>query len=536
MADRPHRAVIIYGDGLLIDGPPPSARSPEPSSRISAPADQRTPLEVVDAPALHRVAADGVSGLLALRQLPAHVSAAQREALELAQLLDVFHCAHAPPAPHVPDTQPAAVSSADPSDPSTAAAAASSAAAISWSTNPAPLSDRFIGMEASFLSSSPASLVLARAAGFRTTRLPLAAHPSSSHHLLVTGEPVVDSCDGAAAEAKADAGRGEAAAVESAAAGPVGSGPVAAAAAAVADPSVLAARIVAALGLHREEVPGPPPSAAEREPGEVDLVLVHVRPGDVGAWGGEGGKAAGGLPGGVAAGATEAAAGAVTGAGEGGGEEAGDAGATARQGKELEAWEQAERAIGWVDSLVAALLRWRDGKEGKGAEGKKEGEGPGGEGRTVPDDQSSSARLRAESHLYLAVVFGYGEQGNQQVAGALVQSTTESDQSSQPLLSLPHLAPLTSASSTDSAPPLPPRVPFVPRQSYELRGDEPVKGVRHHHPLLVTRHLPAVTRCDEATRFGMQECLQNGGDRAILADRFIYEVAFKLWRYPKYGA
>ncbi|GJP57927.1 hypothetical protein CLOP_g18763 [Closterium sp. NIES-67] len=135
MADRPHRAVIIYGDGLLIDGPPPSARSPEPSSRISAPADQRTPLEVVDAPALHRVAADGVSGLLALRQLPAHVSAAQREALELAQLLDVFHCAHAPPPAR--SRHPAQIQR------SSTAAAASSAAAISWSTNPAPLSDRY---------------------------------------------------------------------------------------------------------------------------------------------------------------------------------------------------------------------------------------------------------------------------------------------------------------------------------------------------------------------------------------------------------
>lgn len=30
--------------------------------------------------------------------------------------------------------------------------------------------------------------------------------------------------------------------------------------------------------------------------------------------------------------------------------------------------------------------------------------------------------------------------------------------------------------------------------------------------------------------------MQQGGNLAILADRFLYEVAFKLWKAPKYGA
>lgn len=29
---------------------------------------------------------------------------------------------------------------------------------------------------------------------------------------------------------------------------------------------------------------------------------------------------------------------------------------------------------------------------------------------------------------------------------------------------------------------------------------------------------------------------QNGANNAILADRFLHEVAFKLWKAPKYGA
>ncbi|CAI7930885.1 unnamed protein product [Closterium sp. NIES-54] len=534
MADRPHRAVIIYGDGLLIDGPPPASRSAEPSSRISTSAAQRTrtPLETVDAPALHRVAADGVSGLLVLRQLPSHVSAGQREALELAQLLDVFHCALSP----LPQ-QDAVSSTTHPSDPSNpTTAAAPSAPHISWETSPTPLSERFMGMEAAFVSSSPVSLALAHTAGFRTTRLNRAALPSTSHHLLVTGE-FDDPSRSSAAEGNADAGGGEEAGAAAAAV-------AAAAAAAAPDPSVLAARIVAALGLHREEVPGPPPSAAEREAGEVDLLLLHMRPADVAPWGGSAGEnSAGGLP--AAAGEAgeggAGAGGAVTGAGRG------EGGAM-----EGQAWGQAEQAIQWVDSLVAELLRWRDGKAGKGEEGEGE-EGSGGEGTAVSSDVPSSLPLRAQNHLYLAVVLGYGDQGNQQVPPAAVaaaggaaapEKSTEAPWSPVPLRSLPNLAPPPSAAaappavgaSAGGSVPCVLRVPFVPRQSYELRGDEPVEAIRRHHPLLVTRHLPAVTRCDEATRFGMQECIQNGGDRAILADRFIYEIAFKLWRYPKYGA
>ncbi|CAI5463661.1 unnamed protein product [Closterium sp. Yama58-4] len=487
MADRPHRAVIIYGDGLLIDGPPPASLSAEPASAAQR---TRTPLETVDAPALHRVAADGVN-----------------------------------PKPHAATHQQDTSTTTQPSsDPTTAAAP--SAPHISWETNPTPLSERFMGMEAAFVSSSPVSLALARTAGFRTTRLNRAALSSTSRNLLVTGESDDPSCT-SAAEGNTEAGGDKAA----------GAAVAAATAGAVPDPSVLAARIVAALGLHREEVPGPPPSAAEREAGEVDLLLLHVRPSDVASWGPSAGeKSTGGLP--AAAGeagvGVAGAGGAVTGAGRG------EGGAM-----EGQVWGQAARAIRWVDSLVAELLRWRDGKAGRGEKGEGE-EGSGGEGAAVASDGPSSLPLRAQNHLYLAVVLGYGDQGNQQVpppaAAAAPEQSTEVPWSPVPLRSLPNLAPPASAAaaspaagaaSADGSVACLARVPFVPRQSYELRGDEPVEAIRRHHPLLVTRHLPAVTRCDEATHFGMQECIQNGGDRAILADRFIYEIAFKLWRSGK---
>ncbi|CAI5513477.1 unnamed protein product [Closterium sp. Naga37s-1] len=481
MADRPHRAVIIFGDGLLIDGPPPASRSAEPSSRISASAAQRTrtPLETVDAPALHRVAADGVSGLLALRQLPSHVSEEQREALELAQLLDIFHCAHAP----LPQDAGSTTHPSDPTNPTNpTTAAAPSAPHISWETNPTPMSERFMGMEAAFVTSSPVSLALARTAGFRTTRLNRTALPSTSHHLLVTGESD-DLSPTSAAEGNADAGGDEAAGAAVAAATAVaeGEGVAAATAGAAPDPSVLAARIVAALGLHREEVPGPPPSAAEREAGEVDLLLLHVRPADVAPWGGSAGeKIAGGLPEatGEAGMGGAGAGGAVTGAGRG------EGGAM-----EGQVWGQAEQAIQWVDSLVAELLRWRDGKARKGEEGEGE-EGSGSEGTAVSSDVPSYLPLRAQNHLYLAVVLGYGDQGNQQVppaaAAAAPEQSTDAPWSPVPLRSLPIFVPPLSAAAAAAAPgasasdsvPCVPRVPFVPRQSYELRGDEPVEAIR----------------------------------------------------------
>nr|CAD1838189.1 unnamed protein product [Ananas comosus var. bracteatus] len=75
-----------------------------------------------------------------------------------------------------------------------------------------------------------------------------------------------------------------------------------------------------------------------------------------------------------------------------------------------------------------------------------------------------------------------------------------------------------------------------PRQSYTMKGGKPLEDVRHHHPMLIAQWQDGVTRKDTAMTFSFEEFTKYGVNLAILADRFLHEVAFKLWKAPKYGA
>ncbi|KAK6912804.1 hypothetical protein RJ641_022405 [Dillenia turbinata] len=77
---------------------------------------------------------------------------------------------------------------------------------------------------------------------------------------------------------------------------------------------------------------------------------------------------------------------------------------------------------------------------------------------------------------------------------------------------------------------------LFPRQSYTMRGESPRKNVRHCCPMLVTQWQEAVTRKDMAETFSFKEFKEHGGNLVIPADRFLHEIAFKLWKAPKYGA
>lgn len=75
-----------------------------------------------------------------------------------------------------------------------------------------------------------------------------------------------------------------------------------------------------------------------------------------------------------------------------------------------------------------------------------------------------------------------------------------------------------------------------PRQSYTMKSGNILTDIRHHHPMLIAQWQEGVTRQDTANKFGFEEFKERGGNFAILADRFLHEVAFKLWKAPKYGA
>ncbi|KAI3843996.1 hypothetical protein MKX03_000361 [Papaver bracteatum] len=77
---------------------------------------------------------------------------------------------------------------------------------------------------------------------------------------------------------------------------------------------------------------------------------------------------------------------------------------------------------------------------------------------------------------------------------------------------------------------------LYPRQSYTMKGANLLNNIRHHSPMLITQWQEAVTRKDMAERFSFQDIKEKGGNLAIPADRFLQEVAFKLWKAPKYGA
>ncbi|CAD5196555.1 unnamed protein product [Musa acuminata subsp. malaccensis] len=75
-----------------------------------------------------------------------------------------------------------------------------------------------------------------------------------------------------------------------------------------------------------------------------------------------------------------------------------------------------------------------------------------------------------------------------------------------------------------------------PHQSYTMKSGNILTDIRHHHPMLIAQWQEGVTRQDTANKFGFEEFKERGGNFAILADRFLHEVAFKLWKAPKYGA
>lgn len=77
---------------------------------------------------------------------------------------------------------------------------------------------------------------------------------------------------------------------------------------------------------------------------------------------------------------------------------------------------------------------------------------------------------------------------------------------------------------------------LFPRQSYTMRGESPRKDVRHHCPILVAQWQYAVTRKDMVEAFSFKDFKEHGGNLVIPADRFLHEVAFKVWKAPKYGA
>ncbi|XP_010419762.1 PREDICTED: uncharacterized protein LOC104705449 [Camelina sativa] len=77
---------------------------------------------------------------------------------------------------------------------------------------------------------------------------------------------------------------------------------------------------------------------------------------------------------------------------------------------------------------------------------------------------------------------------------------------------------------------------LIPRQSYTMRGEKTRDDVRHYCPMLVAQWQHAVTRKDLVDTLSFEALKKLSGNLVIPADRFIHEVAFKLWKAPKYGA
>ncbi|XP_022893925.1 uncharacterized protein LOC111408392 [Olea europaea var. sylvestris] len=71
---------------------------------------------------------------------------------------------------------------------------------------------------------------------------------------------------------------------------------------------------------------------------------------------------------------------------------------------------------------------------------------------------------------------------------------------------------------------------------FPTRALSNVFDYRHHCPMLVAQWQNAVTRKDMVKFFSFRDFNENGGILTIPADRFLHEVAFKLWKAPKYGA
>ncbi|CAN4120247.1 unnamed protein product [Withania somnifera] len=77
---------------------------------------------------------------------------------------------------------------------------------------------------------------------------------------------------------------------------------------------------------------------------------------------------------------------------------------------------------------------------------------------------------------------------------------------------------------------------IFPRQSYTIKEAKPRPNVRQHCPMLVAQWQNAVTRKDMAEAYSYKDFKEHGANLVIPTDRFLHEVAFKLWKAPKYGA
>ncbi|KAG0585834.1 hypothetical protein KC19_2G042800 [Ceratodon purpureus] len=123
--------------------------------------------------------------------------------------------------------------------------------------------------------------------------------------------------------------------------------------------------------------------------------------------------------------------------------------------------------------------------------------------------ESSKEGSLAYGRLFLVVVLGYGDA---QASGESVPSFRDDGELPSVLAAL------------------------RPRQSYTMKAGKPVEGLREEYPLLAVYNQVAVTRRDEVQRFLFEDFHKRAGNLVMLADRFLYEVAFKLWKAPKYGA
>ncbi|XP_008811979.2 uncharacterized protein LOC103722988 [Phoenix dactylifera] len=124
--------------------------------------------------------------------------------------------------------------------------------------------------------------------------------------------------------------------------------------------------------------------------------------------------------------------------------------------------------------------------------------------------QSTQAGLDIASRLHFSIILSYG--------------TVSASEDSCSFI-------LNSGTETNSDPSF-----LRPCQSYTIKGGKILNDVRHHHPMLIAQWQEGVTRRDMAREFSFKEFKERGGNLAILADRFLHEVAFKLWKAPKYGA
>ncbi|KAL1834581.1 hypothetical protein ACET3Z_004232 [Daucus carota] len=114
------------------------------------------------------------------------------------------------------------------------------------------------------------------------------------------------------------------------------------------------------------------------------------------------------------------------------------------------------------------------------------------------------------SRLHLSLVLGYGDVSQNDDTNLSVLATNQSSNSDLSLL--------------------------FPRQSYCLKGMNLRTDVRPHCPILMTQWQSGVTRKDNVNNFFFQEFKEHCGNLTVPADRFLHEVAFKLWKAPKYGA